>query len=211
VKNPALPECGQAISAVKALAIAQQEGQKIYTITPQNASTALAKLSTGGSVGQEIRSTVLSGKEVTVHEKSISAYGWSGYGYVIVDPETGAGGYIIEGSGNGGFILAYVVKMAGLISTTYLKFIKYSAIVISGIGALAAAVTILVSCFLELDNSQVLYMNSVALLALALAAMFFTLPMSIFILPALGVLAALWGTINNPRGNSLACTFIHGI
>jgi hypothetical protein len=102
VKNPALPDCGQAVSAVKAIAIAQSQGQKIYTITQQNASTALVRLPVGGSVGQEIRNAVLSGKEVTVHEKPITTYGWSGHGYSIIDPETGSGGYLIEGSGNGG-------------------------------------------------------------------------------------------------------------
>jgi hypothetical protein len=54
-KNPTLSDCGQAVGTVKALVIAQQQGQKVYTITPQNASTALAKLPVGGSVGQEIR------------------------------------------------------------------------------------------------------------------------------------------------------------
>jgi hypothetical protein len=101
-KNPTLSDCGQAVSTVKALAIAQQQGQKIYTITPQNASTVLAKLPVSGSVSQEIRNAVQAGKEVTVHEKSVSAYGWTGYGYSIIDPETGAGGYIIEEGGNGG-------------------------------------------------------------------------------------------------------------
>jgi hypothetical protein len=104
-KNPTLSDCGQAVSTVKALAIAQQQGQKIYTITPQNASTALAKLPVSGSVGQEIRNAVQAGKEVTVHEKSVSAYGGMGYGYSIVDPETGAGAYVIEGGGNGGLLL----------------------------------------------------------------------------------------------------------
>jgi hypothetical protein len=42
----------------------QQQGQKIYTITPQNASTALAKLPTGGNLGQEIRNAVQAGKEM---------------------------------------------------------------------------------------------------------------------------------------------------
>jgi predicted GNAT superfamily acetyltransferase len=80
-------------------AIAQQQGQKIYTITPQNASTALAKLPVSSSVGQEIRNAVQAGKEVTVHEKPVSAFG--GYGYSIVDPETGAAGaYVIEGGGS---------------------------------------------------------------------------------------------------------------
>ncbi|MDR2366452.1 MAG: transglutaminase-like domain-containing protein [Zoogloeaceae bacterium] len=104
IQNPALPDCGQAVSAVKAIAIAQSQGQKIYTITQENASTVLAKLPIGGSVGQEVRNAVNAGKEVTVHEKPINAFGWTGYGYSIIDPETGEGGYVIEGSGNGGVL-----------------------------------------------------------------------------------------------------------
>ena len=38
--------CAEAISAVKAIAIAQSEGQKIYTINKQNSQTALQKLPT---------------------------------------------------------------------------------------------------------------------------------------------------------------------
>jgi hypothetical protein len=104
-KNPTLEPCAEAISAVKAIAIARNEGQKIYTITPQNAATALPMLPVGGDVGSEIRSAVQSGKEVTVHERAINANGWTGYGYIIIDPDTGAGSYLIEGKGNGAIMI----------------------------------------------------------------------------------------------------------
>jgi len=103
-QNPALADCAQGISAVKAIAIAQQQGQKIYTINQANRDTALPKLSMGGDVGAEIRSAIQAGKEVTFHESPISAHGWTGYGYIITDADTGAGGYIIEGKGNGGWL-----------------------------------------------------------------------------------------------------------
>ena len=77
IQNPTLNPCAEAISAVKAIAIAQSEGQKIYTINKANAQTALAKLPIGGEVGSEIRNA---GKEVTVHEKSINKHGWKGFG-----------------------------------------------------------------------------------------------------------------------------------
>ena len=51
-----------------------------------------------------IRNAVNAGKEVTVHEKSINKHGWKGFGYIVIDPETGAGAYIIEGRGNGGWL-----------------------------------------------------------------------------------------------------------
>ena len=102
IQNPTLNPCAEGISAVKAIAIAQSEGQKIYTINKQNAQTALAKLPIGGEVGSEIRNAVNAGKEVTVHEKSINKHGWKGFGYIVIDPETGAGAYIIEGNRNEG-------------------------------------------------------------------------------------------------------------
>ena len=113
IQNPTLAACQQAISAVKAIAIAQAEGQKIYTINQENRATALSKLPVGGAVGAEIISAVNAGKEVTVHEKAITAFGWTGYGYTIVDPDTGAGAYIIEGKGNGGWlaILGALIKV----------------------------------------------------------------------------------------------------
>ena len=97
IQNPTLNPCAEGISAVKAIAIAQAEGQKIYTINKANAQTALAKLPIGGEVGSEIRNAVNAGKEVTVHEKSINKHGWKGFGYIVIDPETGAGAYLIEG------------------------------------------------------------------------------------------------------------------
>ena len=114
IKNPTLQPCTEGISAVKAIAIAQSQGQKIYTITKENAATALPRLPVGGDVGAEIRSAVNAGKEVTVHEGRINAHGWTGYGYTIVDPETGAGAYLIEGKGNGGVLLAFIAGIAAI-------------------------------------------------------------------------------------------------
>lgn len=103
-QNPNLNNCAEGISAVKAIAIAQAQGQKIYTINESNRATALPTLSIGGEAGAEIRNAIAAGKEVTFHENQINAHGWTGYGYIIVDPETGAGGYIIDGKGNGGWL-----------------------------------------------------------------------------------------------------------
>ncbi|WP_353362196.1 transglutaminase domain-containing protein [Acidovorax sp. FG27] len=104
-QNFAKEDCTQGISAVKAIAIAQSQGQKIYTINQSNRDTALPKLALGGGAVAEIRNAIEAGKEVTFHESPISAHGWTGHGYTITDPETGAGAYIIEGKGNGGNLL----------------------------------------------------------------------------------------------------------
>ena len=45
----------------------------------------------------EIRTALAAGKEVTTHTDAISVPGWSGAGYIIMDPETGIGAYKIGG------------------------------------------------------------------------------------------------------------------
>ena len=42
----------------------------------------------------DIRNGVNAGKTVTVHETQITLNGWSGTGYTILDPESGAGSAI---------------------------------------------------------------------------------------------------------------------
>lgn len=90
----------EAISAVKALAIAASQGQKIYTITQANAAQ-VNELTISAAVKQEITEAINAGKEVTVHQNPITHAGWTGEGYIVIDPETGAGGYKISGGGNG--------------------------------------------------------------------------------------------------------------
>ncbi len=94
---------GEAVSAVKALALASQQGQKIFQIKQSNLEFALSQLSPNISqdIRDEIRSSVLTGKEVTISQDNIQVAGWSGVGYIVADPETGAGAYRIAGGGNG--------------------------------------------------------------------------------------------------------------
>ncbi|WP_263144146.1 transglutaminase-like domain-containing protein [Pseudomonas sp. RIT-PI-AD] len=115
VQNPALAPCVEGVSAVKALAIAVQEGQKIYTLTSRNAHATLSKLNISSSVAAEIRAAIDADKEVTIHERAITAHGWNGFGYLIIDPETGTGAYLIEGKGNGGQLEVINGGLAGLV------------------------------------------------------------------------------------------------
>jgi hypothetical protein len=50
-----------------------------------------------------------SGKEVTIHEAPISAYGFTGSGYTVIDPQTGTGAYVIEGGARGGLLITLLV------------------------------------------------------------------------------------------------------
>ena len=44
------------------------------------------------------------GREATISEGTITVAGWTGVGYIVSDPETGAGAYRISGGGNGGLL-----------------------------------------------------------------------------------------------------------
>lgn len=144
IQNPDRPDCVQAISAVKAIAIAQQQGQRIYAITPANASNAFAQLRLPDVVQTDVRAAVLSGKTVQVHEKPVSASGWKGVGYVISDPSTGAAAYLISGGYNGGIVSqaqTYTLQLAGMIglwnlADLYLSPVRWATAMGSIIGTL---------------------------------------------------------------------------
>ncbi|MES2673294.1 MAG: hypothetical protein V4660_03600 [Pseudomonadota bacterium] len=63
---------------------------------------ALSKITIDSNAKADIFNAVNAGKVVTAHEAKINFNGWIGEGYTLIDPQTGAGGYIISGGGNGG-------------------------------------------------------------------------------------------------------------
>lgn len=89
------------ISAVKALAVASAQGQKIYTINRDN-THLLNEVIAEQRIKSEIQQAVSLGKEVTIHQQPINEFGWTGSGYLIIDPDSGAGAYKISGGSNGG-------------------------------------------------------------------------------------------------------------
>ena len=94
-----------AISAVKALSIASASGQRIYTIKASNLDTALSQLTINSAIKAEIRQAVLAGLEATVHQHPVDYQGWRGTGYVLINPDSGAGAYKISGGANGGALI----------------------------------------------------------------------------------------------------------
>lgn len=96
----------EGVSAVKAIQIAQQQGQTIYTITRENYAQVLPRLQLSSTVMTDIRDAINAGRTVTTHEKSIQYKGWHGSGYIIIDPHSGAGAYLIDGGANGAIFIA---------------------------------------------------------------------------------------------------------
>ncbi len=100
--NPA-----QGISAVKALQIANDQGIPIYTITKTNINAILPQLQLDSGTIADIQNAVNAGKIVTVSKTDITFNGWTGCGYIIIDPNTGAGAYMISGGFSGAVIAIF--------------------------------------------------------------------------------------------------------
>jgi len=93
---------GEGVSAVKAIQKAIVQGQRVYHITPENFSQVLPHLNQSALAMGDIRAAASAGREVFVHTDPVEVPGWTGAGYIILDPATGAGAWKITGGANGG-------------------------------------------------------------------------------------------------------------
>ena len=66
----------------------------------------LPQLAISLDVKAEIQNAIAAGKEASVSQANVTVNGWTGVGYIIEDPATGAAAYKISGGANGGYLLA---------------------------------------------------------------------------------------------------------
>jgi hypothetical protein len=139
-ENPA-----QGISAVKALQIANEQGIPIYTINQTNIATILPQLQLDSETIADIQNAVNAGKEVTVSKTDITFNGWTGCGYIIIDPATGAGAYMISGGVNGcNLIIGLLILLFALI------LLAITALVcIAGVGVVCVAAILLLPIYIS--------------------------------------------------------------
>lgn len=121
----------KAVSAMKALSLAQKLGQPVYKIDSANLNIVLPNLMHSESVLAEIRSAISTGKVVVTHASPVSLAHWSGSGYVIFDPETGDGAYKISGGTNG------VWALVGFALIGFMMFLVAATLLIAPIGLFA--------------------------------------------------------------------------
>jgi hypothetical protein len=140
----------EGVSAAKALAYAEANGQTIYRIDQSNISSSLPIINVDYAAKSEIQNEVLKGNFVTIHEAPINIGGWVGSGYTIIDPDTGTGAYKISGGFNGGFIsdemaewLTYGSFVAALIAALF-------SIVWLAVLAIAVTVALAIDGYLDL-------------------------------------------------------------
>jgi cell wall-associated NlpC family hydrolase len=90
------------VSAMKLLKYANQQGVPIYTIDSTNIGQLLPAIQVSSEIKMEIQNAINAGKKVVISQTELQYYEWSGVGYVILDPLTGAGAYRISGGLDGG-------------------------------------------------------------------------------------------------------------
>ena len=76
----------------------------LFTI--QDLTPILAQLAIGTKLKDQIINAVNSGNEVIIPKNSIDFNGWVGFGYIIIDPVTKSGAYMISGDLCGASIIA---------------------------------------------------------------------------------------------------------
>jgi hypothetical protein len=101
----------EGVSAVKALQIANNQGIPIYTVNQSNINTILPQLQLDSETINDIINAVNAGKEVTVSKTNIDFNGWTGCGFIVFDPDTGGGCYMISGGLNGAWIAIHMLLL----------------------------------------------------------------------------------------------------
>lgn len=108
------------VSTVKLLQLANEAGQPIYTINNANVNATLPLLNQAQHVKDDIRNVVAAGKEVTVPKSYITLNEWTGTGYMVRNPGTGEGAYMIStGLYGGGSTKSPASSTLGLLARQY--------------------------------------------------------------------------------------------
>jgi transglutaminase-like putative cysteine protease len=96
-----LMDSGHSMSTITALKAASAQGVAIYTIDASNAPM-LGRIATDPDDIQTMRDAVAAGLRVTTAQRDITVDNFTGLGYILEDPKTGAANYLISGGRNGG-------------------------------------------------------------------------------------------------------------
>jgi hypothetical protein len=202
---------GEAVSAVKLLGKAAQAGQKIFTITAANMNQALPQLTLRSDTVSDIRNAVLAGKEVTVHQAPVTVNGWRGAGYTVLDVETGAGGYLLDGGSNGGKLLAAIAGfLLGFIAGIYLGALIWAVTIgaAATLGAFIVAALLIALIFLVINLIIAMLVDEETYLCYAggaMAGFFIGLSVMTGLGAVVAAIAAIFGWIFVPNNAVVQC------
>jgi hypothetical protein len=90
------------VSAVRLLKLASEQGVPVHTITNTNLNDILSQLQVSSEVKSDITNAVNAGKKVIISKTNVTYNQWNGVGYIVINPSSGAAGYMISGGMAGG-------------------------------------------------------------------------------------------------------------
>ena len=130
---------GFSMSTMTALKAAADAGIRTYVITQANVNAVLPVMQTDANTKQDIQNAIAAGKRVTASQNDITVAGFTGIGYIVEDPQTGAAAYLIGGGTNGGNSPAggFAYPMPQVTATPVLGFILGSTLRSAGMGIVA--------------------------------------------------------------------------
>jgi transglutaminase-like putative cysteine protease len=85
------------VSTIKILALANKQGIPVYHVDSTNVDTVLPQLNTYSIVKDSIRSAVEKGWVAMCPQRNITLNDWNGQGWIIMNPDSGAAGYLLAG------------------------------------------------------------------------------------------------------------------
>ena len=135
---------GRGISAVQLLFDATLAGIPVYEITSDNVAAVLPLLSLPSAVEADIANSVNAGKVVLAPETQITKDTYTGVGYIVQDPVTGAGAYLISGGQNGGRLVECFRRLVPVLITILAIILIIALIywlwpfIVAGLGGLLA-------------------------------------------------------------------------
>jgi hypothetical protein len=95
-------QTARSVSAIQLIAEASNRGIPVYSIDAVNAGTLLPQLRVSSAVLADVRNAVATGKQVLIPRDELTFFQWRGSGYIVLEPDTGAAGYMISGGLAGG-------------------------------------------------------------------------------------------------------------
>jgi transglutaminase-like putative cysteine protease len=158
-------EVKKGISAVQLLDDAISVGIPVYQVTSANAAAVLPLLSLDARVKSDVNNAIATGKTVVVPGQNLDHGAWRGVGYIVQDPSTGAGAYLISGGLAGGGlidclpdlvpILVVILAIIIAIILLYLLFLALAALAAALAGPeLAYVLALLVALLVSSAPSQ---------------------------------------------------------
>lgn len=92
----------EGIASVSALTLSKRAGQALTRVDGANVDSVLSQADLGADAESEVRAAVTRGRIAWVAQSRVTLHQWTGTGYVLEDPGTGAAAYLISGGYGGG-------------------------------------------------------------------------------------------------------------